>query len=175
MVNELSDTIDCLYDTYLSQTKQLFGYGFSREDSFWIHFTSVSFMPWSETSHNHVSLVHILRFYAQIYRDEIISGNQRTSKTFIRCLLTSRFYLAYSLALKLKRNKPISEYVLDIGKCTLPHINDTAKHAIAGMFVISALPLSQRFNPCVSLGKLILDIKDYDTNLHLNNIKQVSA
>ena len=158
MITELSDAIDCLYDTYHSQTGQLLEYGFTIEEAFWIHFTSVSFMPWSEESQNIIPLSHILKFYNQIYRDEIITGNNSQSKTFMKCLLQSKFNLAYALAKRPSNDESIPKYILDIGRCALPHINNTIKHALAGFFVISAFPISSRVGHNMTLGKLIFDI-----------------
>ena len=84
MITELSDVIDCLYDTYHSHTGQLLEYGYNIEEAFWIHFASIPFMPWSGESLNLVPLSHILKFYNQIYRDEVVTGNNPQSKTFIK-------------------------------------------------------------------------------------------
>lgn len=160
MVIELSDTIDCLYDTYISQTGQLVEYGYSLEEAFWIHFASVSFMPWSERSQNLVPLSHILKFYAQIYRDEIAAGKNGQSKTFIKCLLKSKFDLAYALAQQSKNGKPVLYSALDIGRCALPYVSNTFKQALAGIFIISSLPLSKRIDHRLSLGRLVRDINN---------------
>ena len=50
MISYLSDAVDCLYDTYSNQTNRLVSYGYTKEEAFWIHFVSVSFMPWAEQS-----------------------------------------------------------------------------------------------------------------------------
>jgi hypothetical protein len=163
MVSHLSDTVDCLYDTYRYQTNQLVGYGYTKEEAFWIHFASVSFMPWSEGAKNLVPLSHILKFYAQIYRDEIMSSKDNKPRAFIRCFLESRFDLIYALAKRACADESISEFALDIGKCVLPHVNDTFKHALAGIFIINAMPVSQRVGQYLPLGRLVLDIgKNYD-------------
>lgn len=158
MITELSDAIDCLYDTYHSQTGQLLEFGYSLEEAFWIHFASVSFMPWSNESQNLIPLSHILKFYAQIYRHEVAAEKNNRSKTFLKCLLLSRFNLAYALARQPRTNESTAKFALEIGSCTLPQINNTFKQALAGLFILSASPVSTRIDHRVSLGRLVCDI-----------------
>ena len=158
MITELSDAIDCLYDTYHSHTGQLLEYGYNIEEAFWIHFTSVSFMPWSEKSQNLVPLSHILKFYNQIYRDEVITGNNPQSRTFIKCLLQSKFHLSFALAKQTKEHELSYKYALDIGRCALPHINSTIKQALAGLFIICAFPISKRIGHNQIPGRLVHDL-----------------
>ena len=160
MITELSDAIDCLYDTYHSHTGQLLEYGYNLEEAFWIHFTSVSFMPWSEQSHNLVPMSHILKFYNQIYRNEVKTGNNSQSRAFIKCLLQSKFYLAYTLAKHTRNNGLTYIYALDIGRCALPRINSTIKQALAGLFIICAFPISQRTGHRQIPGRLIHDMNN---------------
>ncbi len=160
MICELSDAIDCLYDTYHSQTGQLLEYGYNIEEAFWIHFTSVSFMPWSEESHNLIPLSHIRKFYNQIYRDEVITGNNNQSRAFIKCLLQSKFYLAYALAKQTKNNESTYKLALDIGRCALPHVNMTIKQALAGLFITSAFPISKRIGHNQIPGRLIHNLSE---------------
>ena len=160
MITELSDAIDCLYDTYHNQTGLLLEFGYTLEEAFWVHFTSVSFMPWSEESQNLVPLSHILKFYNLIYRDEVIAGNNCQSREFIKCLLQSKFYLAYALAKQARNSDSIYKYTLDIGRCALPHVDIAIKQALAGLFIISALPISKRIGQSLTLGKLVHDINN---------------
>ena len=168
MISDLSDTIDCLYDTYLYQKNHLHEYGYSFDESFWIHFATVSFIPWSEQSPNLVPVSHIINFYTQLYRDEIVTGTNGQSKTFIKCLLKSKFALAYALAKQSKKGEPIQHFALDVGRCTLPHVNNTFKQALAGFFIISSLPKSNRIDHRLSLGRLAWDIND---NLYMEKQK----
>lgn len=162
MVSHLSDMIDCLYDTYIYQTNHLSKYGYTKEEAFWIHLASLSFMPWSEKAQNIVPLSHLIRFYDQIYRDEITQGENIKPKVFTRCLLKNKFDLTYALAKQSYADESISELALDIGRCVLPHVNDTFKHALAGLFIINAMPVSQRIKQRLPLGRLVLDIdKNY--------------
>ena len=158
MISYLSDAVDCLYDTYSNQTNRLVSYGYTKEEAFWIHFVSVSFMPWAERSRNSIHLSHILKFYAQIYRDEIITSGNSISKTFLRCLLKSKFYLAYALAQHYRKSEPILKVAFDIGRCALPHVNDSLKHTLAGLFVINTTFASQGLVQHLPLGRLVWDI-----------------
>lgn len=157
MVSYLSDAVDCLYDTYSNQTIRLVSYGFTKEEAFWIHFTSLSFMPWSEQAQNMIPLSHILKFYAQVYRDVIMSGKNGLSKAYLRCLLKSKFDLAYALARQFRKGEPILKFAYDAGRCALPVVNDSLKHTLAGLFIINA-PVSQRTGHCLPLGRLVQDI-----------------
>lgn len=157
MITELSDAIDCLYDTYHFQTGLLLEFGYTIEEAFWIHFTSVPFMPWSQESHNFVPVSHILKFYNQIYRDELQTGNNIQSKAFIKCLLQSKFYLANALAKRTRNSESSFKYTLDIGRCALPHTNTTIKQALAGLFILSANPISKRIGNSQIPGRLIYD------------------
>ncbi|MGB7581196.1 MAG: hypothetical protein WBL85_01940 [Sedimentisphaerales bacterium] len=160
MISYLSDAVDCLYDTYSNQTNRLMSYGYTKEEAFWIHFASVSFMPWSERARNMVPLSHILKFYAQVYRDEIIPGKNGISKLFLRCILKSKFDLAYALARQSHKGEPILKFAYDIGRCALPDVNDSLKHTLAGLFIINAMPVSQKTGHCLSLGRLVQDINN---------------
>ena len=160
MISYLSDTVDCLYDTYSNQTNRLMSCGFTKEEAFWIHFTSVSFMPWSEGAQNMVPLSHVLKFYAQVYRDEIISGKTGISRLFLRCILKSKFDLAYALARQFREGEPILKFAYDAGRCALPDINDSLKHVLAGLFIINTMPVSQRTGYCLPLGRLVHDINN---------------
>lgn len=146
--------------TYSNQTIRLVTYGFTKEEAFWIHFTSLSFMPWSEHAQNMIPLSHILKFYAQVYREEIISGKNGISKLFLRCILKSKFDLAYALAQQYREGEPILKFAYDAGRCALPDVKDSLKHVLAGLFVINAMPVSQRAVHCLPLGRLIQDIDD---------------
>ena len=158
MISYLSDTVDCLYDTYSNQTNRLVSCGFTKEEAFWIHFTSLSFMPWSEEAKNMIPLSHILKFYAQVYREEILSGKTGISKLFLRCILKSKFDLAYALAQQFRKDEPILKFAYDAGRCALPDVKDSLKHVLAGLFIINAMPVSQRTGHCLPLGRLVQDI-----------------
>jgi hypothetical protein len=133
-------------------------YGYTKEEAFWIHFTSVSFMPWSKQAQNIVPLSHILKFYAQVYRDEIMSGKNGLSKAYLRCLLKSKFDLAYALARQFRKDEPILKFAYDIGRCALPLVNDSLKHVLAGLFVINTVSASLRFVQYLPIGRLVWDI-----------------
>jgi hypothetical protein len=158
MVSYLSDAVDCLYDTYSNQTSRLVSYGYTKEEAFWIHFTSVSFMPWSEQARNLIPLSHILKFYAQVYCDEINPGKTTISKLFLRCILKSKFDMACTLARQFRKGEPILKFAYDTGRCALPDINDSLKHVLAGLFIINAAPVYQRTGHCRPLGRLVRDI-----------------
>ncbi len=162
MVSHLSDAVDCLYDTYRHHTDQLVNFGFTLPEAFWIHFTSLSFMPWSSHTQKPIPLSHIIKFYTHVYRDEINADSSKP-KSFTRCMLKSKFDLAYALAKKSRKDTSIYESALDIGRCALPHIDDTYKHAVAGLFIINAIPVSQRFERILPLGRLVCDIDNYTT------------
>jgi hypothetical protein len=140
------------------------GCGFNKEEAFWINFTSLSFMPWSQQAQNMIPLSHVLKFYAQVYREEIISGKTGISKLFLRCILKSKFDLAYALARQYREGEPILKYAYDAGRCALPDINDSLKHTLAGLFIINAMPVSQRAVHCLPLGRLVQDI---DNDLYI--------
>jgi hypothetical protein len=115
-------------------------------------------MPWSEQAQNMIPLSHILKFYAQVYRDEIKSGKNGLSKAYLRCLLKSKFDLAYALARQFREGEPILKFAYDTGRCALPDVNDSLKHTLAGLFIISAMPVPQRTGHCLPLGRLVRDI-----------------
>jgi hypothetical protein len=158
MISYLSDAVDCLYDKYSNQTSRLLSYGYTKEEAFWIHFVSVSFMPWSEQSRNTIPLSHIIKFYALVYRDEIVISRNSISKTFLRCLLKSRFDLAYAMAQQYRKSEPTLNFAFNIGRCALPHVNDSLKHTLAGLFVINTMSASQKLLEYLPLGRLIWDI-----------------
>ncbi len=158
MVSYLSDAVDCLYNTYRNQTSQLMSYGYTKEEAFWIHFTSLSFMPWSEQAQNTIPLSHILKFYAQVYRDELMPGKNGLSKAYLRCLLKGKFDLAYALARQFREGEPMLKFAYDTGRCALPVVNDSLKHVLAGLFIMNAMPVHKRTGHCLPLGRLVQDI-----------------
>lgn len=162
MISHLSDVIDCLYDTYIHQTNRVKKYGYTREEAFWIHFASVSFMPWSEKDQNIVPLSHLMKFYHLIYNDEVMEGKDIKPKTFIRCLLWSKFNLTYALANRSAASELSLEFARDVGGCVFPHIDDIFKLALSGLVIINAKPIYQRIEQKSSLGRLVLDMdKEY--------------
>lgn len=160
MVSYLSEAIDYLYGTYSNQLNQLVSCGYTKEEAFWIHLVSVPFMLWSEQARNLVPLSHVLKFYTQVYRDEIVSGKNSKPKTTVRCLLKSRLDLAYALAKQSRGNESILKFAFNIGRCALPHVNDTLKNTLAGLFIINTIPISRRFERHLPLGRLIWDINE---------------
>jgi hypothetical protein len=121
-------------------------------------------MPWSEQAQNMIPLSHILKFYAQVYRDELLSGKTGLSKAYLRCLLKSKFDLAYTVARQFRKGEPILKFAYDAGRCALPDIKDSLKHTLAGLFIINATPVSQRAGHCLHLGRLV---QDTDNNFYM--------
>ncbi|MFA5238769.1 MAG: hypothetical protein WC476_03545 [Phycisphaerae bacterium] len=158
MTSYLLDVIDCLYDTYVYQRNRLKEYGYSREEAFWLHFASAAFMSWSEKGRNVIPLSGLIKFYNQIYNDEILQGKNRQAKAFTRYLLLSKFNSAYTLARQPFTDEPNLKFALDVGTSIFPHIEDALRLTLSGLVVINARPTCQRVEQDFSFGRLIFDM-----------------
>jgi hypothetical protein len=158
MTSYLPDVIDCLYDTYIEQRSRLKKYRYSEEEAFWIHFASVPFLPWFENDRNVVPVSHLIKFYGQIYNDEIMQGKNSSTDIFAMHLLQNKFNSAYALARQSFSRELNLKFALDIGTCVFPHIDDVYRLTLSGLVVMNTRPIYQRVKRRLSLGRLVLDI-----------------
>ena len=160
MVNHLSNVIDCLYDMYIYQANHLKQYGYTKEEAFWVHFASISFIPWSRKDRNIVPLSHLIRFYDQIYNNGIAIFEDSKPKSFTKLILQSKFNLTYALARQSLAGESNLECALDVGRCIFPRINDTSKLVLSGLIAMNVKPIYQRVDRQFSFGRLLRDIDE---------------
>ena len=87
-----------------------------------------------------------------------MSGKNGLSKAYLRCLLKSKFDLAYAMARQFRKDGPILKFAYDTGRCALPVVNDSLKHVLVGLFIMNAMPVHKRTGHCLPLGRLVRDI-----------------